>query len=268
MYSEVLYILTHIILKNGEDVRMGENKFRFIDDDEQDKSTFEADLQDYLDKHYPNHAKRHENIKTRLLLPIIIIVLILAFFISLYYIFICVPYGGWILDSAEFYYDSESEIDDGILNELYYNLDADSRMNVTNDTYFLVLSIPELDYTIRFDYLFEFIAENQTNLSIEQHSKVPKMTSFEPRYYLDEYNLSIEFCINSLDHNILNVTIFPPDNIIYGKLSTHTADSWLFFIELEEGEVIHEDMESEILVLPYNHRIKSKASFHHMCPFK
>lgn len=247
---------------------MKQNKNESMKGNISEKRDLEEDLKDWYYQNYPNHAKHHDNIKTRLLLPIIIIVLILAFFISLYYLFICSTSGGWILDSAEFYYDSEAEIDGGLLNELYYNLDADSRMNVTNDTYFLVLSIPELDYTIRFDYLFEFIAENQTNLSIEQHSKVPKMTSFEPRYYLDEYNMSIEFCINSLDHDILNVTIFPPDNIIYGKLSTHTADSWLFFIELEEGEVMHEDMESEILVLPYNHRIKSKASFHHNCPFK
>jgi len=268
MYSDILYILTHIILKNGEDVRMGENKFRFIDDDEQDKSTFEADLQDYFDKHYPNHAKHHENKKTRLLLPIIIIVLILALLISLYYVFICGTSGGWTLEEFYFTFDSEAELDDALLNELYYNLDVDSRMNVTNETYFLVLSIPDLDYSIRFDYLFEFTNDNLTDLRIEHPNVIRKITSFETRDFYNPYSLSIEFQINSTDPDILNVTIFPLDNVISGFLQTYSVDSGVLFIRLNDGEVIGGDMENEILVLPYNQRIIAIGEFTHRCPFK
>jgi hypothetical protein len=66
----------------------------------------------------------------------------------------------------------------------------------------------------------------------------------------------------------LNTAIFPPDNIIYGDLATWSGDSWFLYINLDEGEVIHEPPEWEegievikrskeydIMVLPYNHKI-------------
>jgi hypothetical protein len=171
------------------------------------------------------------------------------------------------IESVYFTFDSEAELNETLLDQLYLNLDADSRVNVTNETYFLVLSIPELDYSIRFDYLFEFTIDNLTNLRIEQHSKVSKITDFEARYDYNPYNLSINFRINSTDADILNVTIFPPDNIIDGELYLVGIDYMTFTVQLDEGEVIHGDRRLERMILPYNQIIILIVDHGHPCPF-
>jgi hypothetical protein len=253
---------------------MTQTEIKLREDDESDNRSYTDEHQDRYRQHYPP-PKGKSALKNRIVLITVFFVVFTAMIILFYYFLICSVSGGWILDSAEFYYDSEVEIDSRLLNELYLNLDYDSRMNVTNETYFLVLSIPELDYSIRFDYLFEFDGDNLTNLRIEQHEKVSKITSFEKRSRGKgggEYNLSIEFQIDSMDPDILNVSIFPPDNIIYGNITTYQADSWGFSIRLDEGEIESKRWEKNIregyLILPYNHRIIVKSEGHHRCPFK
>ncbi|UCE73653.1 MAG: hypothetical protein JSV56_11595 [Methanomassiliicoccales archaeon] len=175
------------------------------------------------------------------------------------------------VESIYFTFDSDAELNDVLLDRLYYNLDTNSRLNVTNETYFLILSIPDLDYSIRFDYLFESTIDNLTNLRIDQHSKVPKITNFEGRYSYNPYNLSIEFHINSTDQDILNVTIFPPENIIDGELYLVGVDVMTLTIRLDEGEVIHEDTQHgrgyERMILTYNQIIIGVVDYDHLCPF-
>lgn len=243
-----------------------------LHDEESDGKTFNGESTEEPQQNYqdiPKHPPLKGKWPWKYIVLIIVLNILILYLIYLY--IICSGFGGLILDSAEFYYDSEAEIELGLIDELYHNLDFGSRMNVTNETYFLVLSIPELEYSIRFDYIFEFDGDNLTNLKIEQHLKVPKITSFERRM-IDLYNLSIEFKINSTDPDILNVSVFPPDNIIYGELMTYHTDSWTFTIILEEGEFKNKNWDDNIrenyLILPYNQRIVVKSTFHHICPFK
>lgn len=243
---------------------MKNTKFESGDDDESDGRSFKEDLQNWFDKHYPDYSSfkdkhRLKKIVIILLIPLIVIGLVIAG--------MCLISAGPILESFYFSCESEAELDETLLDELFYILDLDSRMNVTNETYFLVLSIPELDYSIRFDYLFEFTSENQTNLKIEERGEAPKIKNFEIRQNSYPYNLTIEFHINSNDPDILNITIFPPDNVINGNLSTWSYHQGLF-VNIDEGEVIDSDWGHEILALPYNQTIIGTAKFDHICPFR
>jgi hypothetical protein len=105
------------------------------------------------------------------------------------------------------------------------------------------------------------------SLEIVQHADVPEITTFDSRPSWDAYNLSIEFNINLTDPDILNVSVFPPDNIINGSLGTYSVDSWNLSIWLEEGEV-DDRWETIILLLPHNQRIIANADIDHPCPFR
>ena len=201
-----------------------------------------------------------------------LILLITIIIIGLYIAVLCLPpVGGWRLESLHFTFDSEAELNCTLLDELYYDLDNDSRINVTNETYFLVLSIARLNYSIRFDYLFEFTSDNLTNLRIEQHSEVPKLTSYK-RIFQFGNNLSIEFKINSSDPDILNVNIFPPDNIIYGNVLGFKDNSESLMFSLDEGEVIRESIDvgtsHHTFLLPHNHKITAIVEYYNTCPFR
>jgi hypothetical protein len=247
---------------------MKNTNFESTDDGKSDGRSFEEELREWYDDRYPCYPGYRSQKGKRQLKIILFILLIPLIIISIYVAGLCLISGGWILESFYFTFDYEAELDDALLDELFYNLDADSRMNVTNETYFLVLSIPDLNYSIRFDYLFEFSNDNLSDLRIEHPDVNRKITSFETRDFYNPYNLSIEFQINSTDPDILNVTIFPPDNVINGFLQTYSVDSGILFIRLNNGEVIGEDMENQILVLPYNQRIIAIGEFTHRCPFK
>jgi hypothetical protein len=116
--------------------------------------------------------------------------------------------------------------------------------------------------------LFDFVGDNVSNITIKQHSKARKITSFERRDRWDAYNVSIEFIINSPDPDVLDVSVFPPDNIIYGELVTYSVDTGMFSIHLDEGEWGGELNEYYTITLSYNHRIIIDVEFHHRCPFK
>ena len=247
---------------------MKNTKFESGEDDESDGRSFEEELREWYDNRYLRYPSFRSQKGKRRLKIIFLILIIPLIIISIIIAGLCLISGGWILESFYFTFDYEAELDDALLDELFYNLDADSRMNVTNETYFLVLSIPDLDYSIRFDYLFEFTNENLSDLRIEHPNVIRKITSFETRDFYNPYNLSIEFQINSTDPDILNVTIFPLDNVISGFLQTYSVDSGVLFIRLNDGEVIGENMENQILVLPYNQRIIAVGEFTHRCPFK
>jgi len=126
--------------------------------------------------------------------------------------------GGSRLESFYFTYDSEAEIDENLIDTLYNNLDQDSRLNITNETYSLLLVIQDLDFIQRFDYLFVITGGNITNLRIAPRNGINRVSSFESRGSRNPYNLSIEFRINSTDPDISNVLVFPPDNVINGNL--------------------------------------------------
>ena len=247
---------------------MTQNEKKIRDNNNSPKRSFDDELKDWFEKRYSSRKGYHGPKKIKQMKNIFFILLIPLILVSLYIASLCLISGGWVLEYFYFTYDSDAELDDTLLDELYYNLDMDSRMNITNETYFLVLSIPDLDYSTRFDYLFEFTNDNFTDLRIEQHNVTRKITSFEYRNFYNPYNLSIEFQINSTDPDILNVTIFPIGNVISGFLQTYAVDSQVLFIRLNEGEVIGGDMESQILVLPHNQRIIAVGKFHHPCPFK
>jgi hypothetical protein len=216
---------------------------------------------------YPQQYSQPHQPMTRKKNVIIFSCIVVFFIFAGWFIVICGISGGWILHSLSFTVDNDMEIDESLLNEIYFNLDNESRLNITNETYFLKLTIPELNYSIRFDYLLSFNVDQIISLEIVQHADVPEITTFDSRPSWDAYNLSIEFNINSTDPDILNVSVFPPDNIINGSLGTYSVDSWNLSIWLEEGEV-DDRWETIILLLPHNQRIIANADIDHPCPFR
>ncbi|UCE37839.1 MAG: hypothetical protein JSW00_00920 [Thermoplasmata archaeon] len=209
---------------------------------------------------YQEYQKKY---KKEIIIAIVFIIISLILISWLYYCML----PGVRLKSFYFTIDSEAQLDDALLDELYYKLDSDSRMNVTNETYFLVLSIPDLDYSVRFDYLFEFNNSNSISLKIANHDEIVKGSDKGKGRWI---NLSIEFHIDSLDPDISQATIFPHDNVIDGHLHTFGVDSGTFHVDLDEGDVIRSDWEHEILKLPYNQTIIGVAEFEGdpLCPFK
>ena len=187
---------------------MKQNKNESMEGNISEKRDFEDEIQDRYDKQYPCYPSYRSPKDKKRLKIIILILLIPLIIISIIVAGLCLISGGWTLEEFYFTFDSEAELDDALLNELYYNLDVDSRMNVTNETYFLVLSIPDLDYSIRFDYLFEFTNDNLTDLRIEHPNVIRKITSFETRDFYNPYSLSIEFQINSTDPGYIKCNDF------------------------------------------------------------
>lgn len=231
---------------------MSENRSKSKNDGEFEDRDFDDKLREWYERNYPHHSSypspKFKRLKIIGLIIIILIIIVGLCIAVVYLTFVC-----WRLESFHFTVDSEAELNATLLNKLYCDLDAESRINVTNETYFLVLSIPDLNYSIRFDYLFEFTSDYLTNLRIEQHSNVPNITSFESLHHY-RHNLSIEFKINSSDPDILNVNIFPPDNIIYGYVWIFKDRSQSLLIRLDEGEVTYES-QHHTLLLPYNQKI-------------
>ena len=250
---------------------MNQTNFKSRDDSESDNRDLEDNYEEWLYQNYPNRLS-YPPPKFKWLKIIGLILLIPIIITGLYIAVLCLPpVGGWRLESLHFTVDSKAELNCTLLDELYYDLDNDSRLNVTNETYFLELSISNISYSIRFDYLFEFTSDNLTNIRIEQHGEVPKITSYR-RISRSRNNLSIEFKINSSDPDILNVNIFPPDNIIYGRLYPYRDNSESLVFSLDEGEVIRESIHvgtsHSTFLLPYNHKITAIKEYYHTCPFR
>jgi hypothetical protein len=220
-----------------------------------------------------NHAIRPYNPiyppardKTSRKFIIVIIILNILLFFSCYINWLCGDSGNWRLESIYFTVDQEAELDEDLLEILYLDLDEDSRLNVTNMTYYLELSIPRFDYFIRFDYLFRFSSNNITNLSIIEHEKIPKISGDKFKY---SPNFSVEFKINSLDPDIVNVTVIQPDNRINGRIDyIHHSVHYKLDDGTFGGALIENGIQRIPLYLPYNQTFIMICKYYNTCPFR
>jgi hypothetical protein len=212
---------------------------------------------------HPNESGSSDPLKNNKILIILMIILVPLLIFSCYIVSICfLISGGGTIESAIFTFDSENEIDEDLLDELYYGLDAGSQENVTNGTYFLVLTIPDLNYSIQFNYLFNFLQDGNVSLRIVDPEPLLEITEFNGM----TNDFQIEFRINSTDPDLRGITIFPPNNIITATLTTFAVDSAIFQIRSDETEIDHDNGGREIIILPFNQRIIGIAEFGHICP--
>jgi hypothetical protein len=83
------------------------------------------------------------------------------------------------------------------------------------------------------------------------------------------YNIELEFKTNSSDLDILNITLFPPENIIEGRLAT--PDSNIGY-RLGESRFKWAPGNSSVrqlpMILPYNQTILLTGNFYRRCPFR
>jgi hypothetical protein len=210
---------------------------------------------------YPQQPR--DPLKNKKIQNVLIIIIVPLLIFGCYLASPCIISGGWRLESVMFTFDTETELDGALLDELYNNLDADSQNNVTNDTYSLEMAIPNFNYQIQFNYQFEFSGDGTIDLRIENPVPIPVISEFGGNVN----DLQIEFQINSIDPDINGITIFPPNNIITGTLTTYSVDSATFWIRSDEAEVDRDDWEHEIIILPFNQRIIGTAELTHPCPF-
>ena len=118
---------------------MNQNEKKTGEDSKSPNRDFEDELEDWFDKRYSPRQGYPSPKKIKQIRNIFFILLITLIFICIYIASMCLISGGWILESFYFTFDQEAELNDTLLSELYYKLDEDSRMNITNETYSLEL---------------------------------------------------------------------------------------------------------------------------------
>jgi hypothetical protein len=162
---------------HGKISEMSQDELRLIIDEEQgDQGHSEKDVgppipvppRSYYANNYPirepkrNLSPRDEKITWSLVVVIFSLNILLVF--GCWVNVLCQNQNDWRIESIEISVDSDAEIDEELLNKLYYDLDEDSRANVTNETYYLELTIDYMNEIIRFDYNFKFESNKITNL--------------------------------------------------------------------------------------------------------